>query len=1134
MRTRIGIFCDRLLEAAWLLAVILVPLHYNIYTNRTFEPDKLSLLRSLVIIICCVWIVKFLEGRLRGNGPAATGEASPQTGNGRWWTFLTQTPLVLPVVLFFFAYLLSVVFSIVPALSVWGSYSRLQGLYSMFSYIVVFVTILATLREKEQLDRLLNAIILTSVPVALYGVLQHYGVDPTGWSMNMRDRPGANMGNPIFLAAYLIMVMPLTLWRVIEFFPGQANRTKNQSFSTILFSCYLFASICQLAAVFFSQSRGPWLGMFGGLSVFTLLGLLLLRRMEGFDHPFTLRDGARALLFSILSTITLFIPAYAVAIFRRKGFRWLWLAFVFQIIFLLGFIALLNIPKSPLAALRDAPYIGRLGHLSEAESGTAKVRAIIWRGAVELIGSNPLRMIIGYGPESMKYVWDPHSPRELAHYEARNASPDRSHNEAFDLLVTTGLIGFLVYMFLISSIIYYSMKWLGLIEKKGRAALLVGLCAAGAVAGGFLPRWVEGSYAFAGVGIPCGLLIGFFIYLIINPAFIKPVRNGSSGLTRCLLLLGLFSGIVAHFVEIQTGIAIASTRLHFFVFAALLVLTGLNRIGEGETGANGPLPGEIPGEPGQGAAVRQSSKKQKKKVPPPGAHSKNEPGLPQPIRVLAWSIITATILFTIGFGFVMNTQGETDPVAILSSSLLSVTVGGETTTSFGVILLLFATFAVGLVFAMEPVLRSEVTAAGAPSGGERKIRLLEAGGIYASICFFVFLISIVIQASIITPDHDISMTIVYYYLVISISLLAIAFALPRTSPSGVHFAKPYAYWLYPIILLAGLWAVASLNLRIVRADIYLKAALAFEQRQQWDGSIRFYERAIGLAPNEDFYCLSYGRALFGKAASLPPGKEKDAIYTKIYEVMSRAHLINPLNTDHLANLGLLYIRWAESDPSAEGRAQKLKKAHMYYELAAKGSPRKTIIMNNWSKVYAAEGNYEGAIAKLKHSLTLDDKIGATYFTLADIYGAMGRTDDAVLSYRKGTEIEPGNAEAVATLAHLYYRQGRIKEATDTSLKALSIDPRLIKAHSLLGLIYYKSGRLPQAISENLEIVKVNPGNIQAHRNLAIIYEQSGQMGNAIKHMEKVIALSPESERPRLVQALEQMKARMGSMPARNP
>ena len=310
----------------------------------------------------------------------------------------------------------------------------------------------------------------------------------------------------------------------------------------------------------------------------------------------------------------------------------------------------------------------------------------------------------------------------------------------------------------------------------------------------------------------------------------------------------------------------------------------------------------------------------------------------------------------------------------------------------------------------------------------------------------------------------------------------------------------------------------------------MKGALALEHRQQWDGSIRYYERAIALAPREDFYCLSYGRALFGKAGTLPPGKERDAVYAKILDVMSRAHQINPLNTDHLANLGLLYIRWAEADPTPEGRAAKLKKAHTYYDLAAKGSPRKTIIVNNWAKVYAAEGDYNGAIAKMKHSMSLDDRIGSTYFILADIYTAMGKMDDAMLTYRKGIEVEPDNADAIATLGHVYYRLGKIKEATDAATRALSINPKLVKARSLLGLIYYKSGRLPQAIEENLEIVKVNPGNLQAHRNLAIMYEQSGQTANAVTHMEKVIALSPESEKPGLTRVLDQMRARAGIAP----
>ena len=74
-------------------------------------------------------------------------------------------------------------------------------------------------------------------------------------------------------------------------------------------------------------------------------------------------------------------------------------------------------------------------------------------------------------------------PPNLAHYEARNASPDRSHNETFDTLVRGGLIQFAAQIFLYASIFYYSLRWLGLMRGRRRrnlfSASLVGRRRAG-------------------------------------------------------------------------------------------------------------------------------------------------------------------------------------------------------------------------------------------------------------------------------------------------------------------------------------------------------------------------------------------------------------------------------------------------------------------------------------------------------------------------------------------------------------------------------------------------------------------------------------------------------------------------------
>ena len=61
MPTKLSRLCDGLLEALWLVAIIAVPVFFNIYSSRIFEPDKLTLLRSIALTMLFVWIVKICE-----------------------------------------------------------------------------------------------------------------------------------------------------------------------------------------------------------------------------------------------------------------------------------------------------------------------------------------------------------------------------------------------------------------------------------------------------------------------------------------------------------------------------------------------------------------------------------------------------------------------------------------------------------------------------------------------------------------------------------------------------------------------------------------------------------------------------------------------------------------------------------------------------------------------------------------------------------------------------------------------------------------------------------------------------------------------------------------------------------------
>lgn len=61
MPTKLGRWCDGVMEALWLVAMIVTPLFFNLFSSRIFEPDKIALLRTLSIFLLVIWIVKLLS-----------------------------------------------------------------------------------------------------------------------------------------------------------------------------------------------------------------------------------------------------------------------------------------------------------------------------------------------------------------------------------------------------------------------------------------------------------------------------------------------------------------------------------------------------------------------------------------------------------------------------------------------------------------------------------------------------------------------------------------------------------------------------------------------------------------------------------------------------------------------------------------------------------------------------------------------------------------------------------------------------------------------------------------------------------------------------------------------------------------
>ena len=1149
MRTKLSVFCDKILEVGWLLAVIVAPLFFDVYSSRVFEPDKLSVVRSIALIMIVAWLVKVIDGSAWGTAAARQvplrDEVSPPRPT--LWQRLSAVPLVVPTILLVASYLLSTILSVAPEISLWGSYMRLQGTYTTYSYIVIFFLMLGSLRQREQVDRLCSTIILTSLPISLYGILQHYGLDSLPWSGEVTQRVAANMGNSIFVAAYLIMALPLTLARLLDSFSTLLKEQEGTIAHALLAGCYTFVLSVQLICIFFTQSRGPWLGLFGGLYVFMLVALISLRRSISDQSPVNARDAGRAVAFALASIPVGIVPAYIGAVATRRGWRWLWLSWVIHTVLIVAFLVVLNLPNTPLSSIRSMPYVGRLGQVFELESGTGKVRALIWEGAVQLITANPVRALIGYGPETMHVAYNPYYPPELAYVEARNASPDRSHNETFDALVIGGVIGFVAYMLVFGSLFYYGLKWLGFMDTKQQRNLFLLLAVAGAVLGFLLPRVLEGTFRLSGVGLPAGFIAGVSVYLMLSvaffytsvphPALLAGKERPPMDATRQLLLIGLLSAIVAHFIEIHFGIAIASTRVHFWVYAALFVLLGLNRIGAEEAPRYSVLPvgGVLAGAQTVAARAevverqqdRQSKRSRRRArrqpthqtaVTPVREVSVQQSGLTT--KVIIASLIVAVILFTMGFEFVANPMGEVDSLRIIELSLTTLVPRGDARTSYGTLWMFFLAWLVGAIVVLAETERSSASR-------QQPAWWLSALGIYTGITLGVLVFGLALHTARIKPGADIAQTITFYYQALAFLGVLIALALTVDTPLPSRLLRMANSWVYAILLVVAVLVVYATNVSVVKADIYFKQGLKLEEEGRYDTALKLYERAIGLAPDQDYYYLFWGRALMGKAGTVTTSEERVGWFTESREALEKARQLNPLNTDHYANLGRLYRNWADIAATDEERAEKLEQAHNWYVQATTLSPHNAQLFNEWAMVYMAKGDNEGALEKINHSLEIDPRFTDTHLLLGNYYATLGNLDEAAVAYRDAIELSPDNADAYSTLGYLYFEQGNITDALTYNEKAVQLDPTLARAHSTLGLIYYRLGRLDEAVAENLKVLATVPNDFISHRNLALLYQQLGNIEGALTHAQAALPLASEVDKPSLQSFVEQLRAQLG-------
>jgi len=889
------------------------------------------------------------------------------------------------------------------------------------------------------------------------------------------------MGNSIFVAAYLIMAFPLTIGRIIQAFQAILRDEQHIWEQVSRATVYVFIASLQLIAIYMSGSRGPALGW--------MVGCFFL-----------------FLLFSL---------------YWNK--RWLTISVIGAAAILGIFLLVFNLQGGPFQTLKSSPVIGRFGLLLDAQSNSALVRKYIWQGAVKLVlphaplefpdgrtdTLNPIRPLIGYGPESMYVAYNPFYIPELAQVERRNASPDRSHNETWDSLVITGILGIVAYLMVFISVLFYGLKWIGLINTRKQRSLFFLLTLGTGLLGGVgfvLWRGIE----YFGVGLPFGILIGLLLYISLVAlfnAYQVPISRGDK--LRSFTLILLVAAIVSHFVEINFGIAIASTRIYFWTFSGMLVAIGQILPIYSEYDEAQPLEADH-------TRAEKNSKRSGQKNPKNKRRAKagefEEAG--SPLRNIAPAIIAALVIAilvsTLGYNFLTNSTGLTSIFSIIWTSITQLP-NRNWAFSSGVLGLILTTWV-----AMAVVLTSENTMDKPGSSWLKSFGI--TFGISAALALLYWIWHAGSLASIASNTasnldgvlkqvgrYEGLLGKYYLYIFILVILLGLTLSIERL----MNFRPFRIRGLVSsgVVLLSVLALAAFTNLRIVQADIVFKLAEPFSRSTQWPVATMIYNRANQLAPNEDYYYLFLGRAYLENAKTIQDAGEREQLIREAEGDLRKAQAINPLNTDHTANLARLYSLWASYSQGAV-RTEKAEISSNYFSKAVKLSPNNARLWDEWALLLLnILQKPNEAFEQLQRSKEIDPEYHWTYGLLGDYYAQMSRQADndsakvqalqqAVANYSQALELPtPGEAQAPFSYA------------------------------LALGNSYTQLLDFPSAIDAYLRAIEVAPSGAEIWRIeevIANLYVEMGDRSNALIHAQNALSRAPEDQKDHLEKLISQL------------
>ena len=285
--------------------------------------------------------------------------------------------------------ILSILWSIAPAISLLGAAPRYQGILTHLLYLLLGLFVADSMRHAKGRKLIVSALICANAVTVFYGVLQMLHLDPLAdiWKLEIfLGRVFSGLGHPNTLGQFILLTIP-------------------------------FVSLQWLRSLE-SVRRLLW-GILLMLNGVVLLGTV-----------------SRSAMLGALVLLLLCIPAFRIWMKSRVRTIKTEQAFVISLIVVLcTSIGLL--------------FFAQRFTQTFSSGRSLSSRGVMWESTFDMVRERPF----GWGLETMAFASPQFTGKSLYKYESLTTTVDRAHNEPLHILMTLGPLGFIVYVALVVTLL---------------------------------------------------------------------------------------------------------------------------------------------------------------------------------------------------------------------------------------------------------------------------------------------------------------------------------------------------------------------------------------------------------------------------------------------------------------------------------------------------------------------------------------------------------------------------------------------------------------------------------------------------------------------------------------------------------